>query len=127
MGWEAGAILGSSAMSIFGASEANRRARRSARAANQIMASEGYRDRVHDLYMSNTSHQRAVADLEAAGLNPLLALHKGAPGGGAGGGFSAATPNEQNELEGLAASAQAAKQMELAVEDRKSTRLNSSH
>lgn len=53
-------------LNYVGAREANR--------ANKKMAREQMQFQEH---MSNTSYQRAVADLEAAGLNPMLAYMNG--------------------------------------------------
>lgn len=91
-----GGIVGG-ALSYKGAREANKMNQKIAREqmAHQTASTREQMD--FQERMSNTSYQRAVADLEAAGLNPMLAVMQGgasSPGGSSSAGASAHMQNE---------------------------------
>lgn len=57
------------------------RSEQAASTAREFAAAEAEKNRLYQTQMSNTAHQREIADLAAAGLNPILSVSKG--GGGA--------------------------------------------
>ena len=77
----AGAAVAGGAMGYFGARSANNMNREMAREQMQ------FQER-----MSNTQWQRAVADMEAAGINPMVAFSQG--GAGTPGGAMSTSGNE---------------------------------
>lgn len=105
LGGPAGAAAGAGlGLQIMGQQEANETNARIAKDATQTNVATSREQMAFQERMSSTAHQRQVADLKAAGLNPILSVNSGAssPSGAAG---NAVAATMSNALEGLGASA----------------------
>lgn len=102
-------------LSYKGAREANKANRRLAR--EQISFQEGSNREQMQFQerMSNTSYQRAVADLEAAGLNPILAYQQGGASSPGGASSAGAKAEMMNEYSGAVSSALQAMQVKAQI------------
>lgn len=99
--------IGTAVSGIVGAG-LNYKGAREANEQNKALSREqmGFQER-----MSNTSYQRAVADLEAAGLNPILAYQQGGASSPSG-----AKAEVSNEYSGAVGSALQAMQVKAQLE-----------
>lgn len=98
-------LAGGTVANMFGAHEANQANAKQAK--DQMKFQES---------MSNTAHQREVADLRAAGLNPILSAMKGNGASTPGGAMAA----QSNIMEGIGSSALDAANLQLAIKKQNS-------
>lgn len=90
MSWSAVALGGSALLNYMGQKSANKTNAQIAANATQASQASADKQMAFQERMSNTAHQRAMRDLRAAGLNPILAARSPAstPGGAMGQAFT---------------------------------------
>ena len=103
-GWGIAQGLGSFAggiMGYFGQKETNETNMKLAANATDFNERQAALNRAFQAYMSNTSWQRGIADMRAAGINPILAASKGGASTPGGDSASAVTPTVENSMKFL--------------------------
>jgi hypothetical protein len=104
----------SGGLGFIGQQDTNATSASNAQQANAFNAQQAQMNRDYQTQMSNTAYQRQVADMSAAGLNPMLAYMKGGGASSPSGSTASSTvPQYTSPIQGAAnyqlTSAQAAK------------------
>lgn len=101
-----GALAGGSMLGQFlGQREANQANTDIANNANAMSQANAREQMQFQERMANTTHAREVADLKAAGLNPILSVNAGSPAPSGASGSTTSGNAQQNTMGGLASSA----------------------
>lgn len=97
--------IGSTALDIYGANRTNRHNKSIAKKQMRWQRASAREQMNFQERMSNTSYQRAVADMRAAGINPMVAFSQGGASAPSGASAAGASIAETNALSGSAHSA----------------------
>lgn len=100
-----GAAAIGGALNYSGAHNANQMSKKMAREQMAFQRATMQEQMGFQERMSNTAYQRAVEDMRAAGINPILAFNQGGASSPAGSAASGATAPMQNEMSGAVSSA----------------------
>lgn len=118
-----GDILGltGAALNYFGARQANEMNRRMAREQMAFQQGSNREQMAFQERMSNTAYQRAVQDMRAAGINPILAFQQGGASTPAGSSAQGAMAHSKNEFSGAVSSALQAMALKAQIDQTKAT------
>nr|CAI9750880.1 minor tail protein [Microvirus sp.] len=97
--WSAGNI-----MSMLSNAQAQMMSQNSQTAAMKYNSAEAQKQRDWQTEMANTAYQRGVADLKAAGLNPVLAAYNGFGAGTPSGGYGSVSGGQNFQQANIASS-----------------------
>ena len=99
-----GGLVGAG-LNYYGAKEANKMNQKIAREQMGFQQASSREQMDFQERMSNTSYQRAMADMSAAGLNPILAFQQGGASTPSGSSASGASYEHKNKFAGAVSSA----------------------